>query len=55
MRRKRLGRPPLTVRHERLNITLPPDLVPWLRKYGNGNLSGAIVALAKAQQARSDR
>lgn len=47
---KRLGRPPLKKgRHERVNVTLPPDVIEWLRAYGDGNLSMAIRVLVRAK------
>lgn len=47
---KRLGRPPLKRgRHERVNVTLPPDVIKWLREFDDGNLSGAITALVRAK------
>lgn len=53
-RPKSTGRPRLAdgPKHKRINITLPPDVCDWLRQYGRGNLSGAIVALVRAEQTR---
>lgn len=50
---KRLGRPPLKAgRHERVNMTLPPDVLAWLREHGNGNASGTVTRLVRAEMQR---
>jgi hypothetical protein len=49
-RRKRLGRPPLKAgRHERMNVTLPPDVIEYLRTAGDGNASGHIARLVRTE------
>jgi uncharacterized protein (DUF4415 family) len=53
---KRLGRPPLkTGRHERVNMTLPPDVLEFLRTTGDGNASGNIARLVREEMARQSQ
>jgi len=55
-RRKRLGRPPLKAgRHERVNMTLPPDVIEYLRSTGDGNASGNIARLVREEMARQSQ
>ena len=49
---KRLGRPPLKAgRHERVNLTLPPDVLEALGRYGPTR-SGAVTHLTRAEMSR---
>lgn len=53
-KKKRLGRPPLPKgqRHERVNMTLPQDVIAKLALIGNGNRSGAVVQLTRERMSR---
>lgn len=50
---KRLGRPPLKAgRRARVNMTLPPDVLAALDRYGHGNRSGAVTQLTRAEMSK---
>ena len=52
-KKKRLGRPPLKAgKREPVNLTLPPDVLEALGRYGHGNRSGAVTLLTRAEMAR---
>jgi hypothetical protein len=50
---KRLGRPPLKAgRHERVNVTIHPEVREFLQRWQDGSVSGNIDRLARAEMAR---